>query len=385
MTEVRLTRRMLLGAATLASATAVTAAPRRARSAERDRARRIVDEATVIDMLAPPRLDLETTGWTRPLTDIERVEFLGSGITAMHNSTGVGGPSARTDALIFLAAWQGFAGRNPDVFTLIGTVADLDHAHANRRVGMIMGLQNADQFETVADVALFHSLGLRCAQLTYNSLNRLGAGCTERIDGGVSGYGVAIIAEMEARGMLIDVSHSGDRTTMDAIQLARGPIAITHANCRAISHHPRGKTDEAIVALAKKGGVIGISGVRQFVSDHEPTTLSDMVDHIEHVVKLTTVEHVGIGSDADLHGYDAMASAQYKMLKGAYKSSYGFRDKIDIEGFDNPRKIYILTDELLRRGWSDHDIALVLGGNFRRLLAQVWAPAGLDLPMPAKG
>jgi membrane dipeptidase len=324
-------------------------------------------------MLAPPRLDLEELeSPARLLSEKERADLRRSGLTALHNSIGIGGPGARTEALIFLAAWQGFAGRQADVFSLIGTVADLDRANAERKIGMIMGLQNAEQFETVADVALFYKLGLRCAQLTYNSMNRLGAGCTERVDGGVSDYGAAIIAEMNKVGMLVDVSHSGDRTTLDAIEISKKPIAITHANCRALSGHPRAKTDEAIVALAKKGGVFGVSGVRMFVSAQEPTTLGNIVDHIEHVAKLTSVEHVGIGSDADLNGYDDLPPEQLKMLKAAYKGSYGFRDKIDIEGFDNPLKFYALTDELIRRGWKDPDIALVLGGNFRRLLGAVW-------------
>ncbi|RYY41888.1 MAG: dipeptidase, partial [Sphingomonadales bacterium] len=227
-------------------------------------------------MLAPPRLDLAETAWTRPLTEKERADFLSCGITGMHNATGVGGPTARTDALIFLAAFQGLAGRNPDVFSLVGTVADLDRAKAQGKIGMIMGLQNAEQFDEVKDVILFHGLGLRCAQLTYNTMNRLGSGCTDRADGGVSDYGAEIVTEMERVGMLVDTSHCGDRTTLDAIALARGSIAITHSNCRALSHHPRSKTDEVIVALAKKGGVIGISGVRQFVSDHEPTTVRDI-------------------------------------------------------------------------------------------------------------
>lgn len=337
------------------------------------RARRLVERGPVIDMLAPPRLDLEELeSPARLLSEKERADLRRSGLTALHNSIGIGGPGARTEALIFLAAWQGFAGRQADVFSLIGTVADLDRANAERKIGMIMGLQNAEQFETVADVALFYKLGLRCAQLTYNSMNRLGAGCTERVDGGVSDYGAAIIAEMNKVGMLVDVSHSGDRTTLDAIEISKKPIAITHANCRALSGHPRAKTDEAIVALAKKGGVFGVSGVRMFVSAQEPTTLGNIVDHIEHVAKLTSVEHVGIGSDADLNGYDDLPPEQLKMLKAAYKGSYGFRDKIDIEGFDNPLKFYALTDELIRRGWKDPDIALVLGGNFRRLLGAVW-------------
>ena len=380
-TGVNCTRRGLLGTALLGPFASVGFDGVRAATARQPdalgryspRARRIVGDALVIDMLAPTRIDLERTVWTKPLTPTERADFASCGITAMHNSIGVGGPFAKQDALVFIAGSQGFVGRNADVFSLIGTVADLERAKVEHRVGVIMGLQNCDQFEDVSDVALFHGLGLRCAQLTYNEQNRLGAGCTERVDGGVTDYGAAIIAEMNRVGMLVDVSHCGDRTTLDGIAASAKPIAVTHANCRAVSNHPRAKTDEAIVALARKGGVIGISGVRNFVSDHEPTTLGNIVDHIEHVRALVGVEHVGIGSDSDLYGYDALPPDQYAKLKAAYKSAYGFRDKIDIEGFDHPRKVYDLTDEMLRRGWSDGNVALVLGGNFRRLLASVWS------------
>src|SRR5690606_23971525 len=107
-------------------------------------------------------------------------------------------------------------------------------------------------------------LGQRCSQLTYNSQNRIGSGSTDRVDGGVSDFGVAIIKAMNDAGMLVDVSHSGDRTTLDAIELSPVPISFTHSNCRALVDHPRVKTDEAIIALAKKGGVMGITGVRMF-------------------------------------------------------------------------------------------------------------------------
>ncbi|MFN7028578.1 MAG: dipeptidase [Sphingopyxis sp.] len=235
-----------------------------------------------------------------------------------------------------------------------------------------MGIQNAEHFEKIEDVALFRRLGLRCAQLTYNSQNLIGSGSTERIDGGVSDYGAAIIAEMEKQHMLVDVSHCGDQTTLDAIAIAKGPIAITHSNARALVDHPRVKTDAAIKALAAKGGVMGITGVRMFVRTTDPTNVGHMADHIDHVAKLVGMDHVGIGSDADLHGYDDMKPDEYALLKGAYKGSYAFRDKIDIDGFDHPLKVFDLTEELIRRGYSNHNITAVLGGNFRRLLAQVW-------------
>ena len=109
-----------------------------------------------------------------------------------------------------------------------------------------------------------------------------------------------------------------------------------------------------------------------FVRDREPTTVEHMVDHIDHVVKLVGIEHVGIGSDADLNGYDDMPEEQEKELSAAYKSSYGFRDKLDTDGFDHPKKVFDLTEALIRRDYSDDNIAAVLGGNFHRLLAATW-------------
>jgi membrane dipeptidase len=117
---------------------------------------------------------------------------------------------------------------------------------------------------------------------------------------------------------------------------------------------------------------MGITGVRMFVRTTDPTNVGHMADHIDHVAKLVGVDHVGIGSDADLHGYDDMKPDEYAALKGSYKGSYAFRDKIDIDGFDHPLKTFDLTEELIRRGYSNENIRAVLGGNFRRLLAQVW-------------
>lgn len=112
--------------------------------------------------------------------------------------------------------------------------------------------------------------------------------------------------------------------------------------------------------------------MRNFVRDKEPTTVEHMVDHIDHVVKLVGVDHVGIGSDADLKGYDDMPEDQRKMLRAAYKANYAFRDKLDTDGFDHPQKVFDLTEALIRRGYSDDNITAILGGNFRRLLGATW-------------
>lgn len=341
----------------------------------RSYSRRAVDlvrGSLVIDMLAPVTIDIDPDAWAKPLPPGRAADFRRSGITGFHHAYGLGGTDAYANALSYMAGWQGYAGRNPDVFALVGTAADLDRAKADGRAAVIMGIQNAQHFRTAADVKTFYELGQRCSQLTYNSQNLIGSGSTERVDGGVSDFGAAIIKAMNDVGMLIDVSHSGDRTTLDAVALSPKAIAYTHSNCRAISGHPRTKTDEAIRALAAKGGVMGITGVRQFVSRTDPTTIRHFADHIDYVVKLTGVEHVGIGSDADLYGYDDMRPDQLAALKGAYKDSYAFRDKIDVDGFDHPRKVFDLTEELIRRRYSDANIKAILGGNFRRLLGDTW-------------
>jgi membrane dipeptidase len=373
-----LTRRHLIKGALAAGAFpminrgsfAFAAAPAHQYSA---RAVTVVRDSLVIDMLAPLKLDFDPKFFDHPFGPKDIADFKASGITGFHHSIGIGGPTAKTDALDFLASYQGWVGRQADYFTLVGTAGDLDHAKAEGKFAIIMGLQNADQFEKPEDVLYFYRLGLRCAQLTYNSQNWIGSGSTDRVDGGVSDFGEEIIKAMNKTGMLVDTSHCGERTTLDAIELSPKPIAITHSNCKAIAQHPRNKSDEVIRKLAAKGGVMGISGVRMFVSTKDPTTVANMVDHIDHVVKLAGIEHVGIGSDADLNGYDDMPPDQYRDLKASYKASYAFRDKIDIDGFDHPQKIYDLTEELIRRGYSDANIRLILGGNFRRLLGATWA------------
>jgi membrane dipeptidase len=336
------------------------------------RAMQLVERSLVIDMLAVLVIDFRPEAYARTLTEQEEAMFRTSGITGFHNSIGTGGPQAVEQTLMFLAAWQGFVGRHSHLFSLIGKASDLDRAKTQGKVGVIMGLQNSEHFRQPEDVKQFYQLGQRCSQLTYNTQNLIGSGGTERVDGGVTDFGVKIINAMNEVGMLIDVSHSGDRTTLDAIELSSRPIAITHSNCRALNDHPRLKTDEAIRKLAARGGVMGITGVRNFVRGQEPTTIEHMVDHIEHVVKLVGIEHVGIGSDSDLNGYDDMPADQRKELLSMYKSSYAFRDKLDTDGFDHPRKVFDLTEALIRRGYSDDNITAILGGNFRRLLGATW-------------
>jgi membrane dipeptidase len=334
----------------------------------------LMRRSVVIDMLSP--FKISSSPWlTRPdtftATDVQR--FKDSGINVFHIAVGLGGPDPFATTLQFLAQWNGFIANHDQVVMRVDSAADLDRVKASGKIGVLLGLQNSEHFRSPNDVTFFHNLGQRVSQLTYNSRNLIGNGATERRDDGISDFGVGIIQRMNQVGMAVDVSHCGDRTTLDAFEVSKQPVLITHSNCRALAPgHPRCKTDEAIKRMASSGGVMGITGVRMFVKNDEPTTVEHLLDHFDHVRTLVGVQHVGVGSDIDLDGYDDMPPAELQRLKASYKGSYGFRDKIDIAGVDHPRRMYDLTEGLIRRKYSDQDIEQVLGGNFKRALSEIW-------------
>lgn len=341
------------------------------------RAIELVTGSTVIDMLSPFTLNFpkQAKWFANPetFTAADLQPFKDSGINVFHTAVGMGGPDAYLEVLKFFAAWNGFIADHTDDLMRIDSASDLDRVKRSGRIGVLLGLQNSEQFRTPADVNFFHGLGQRVSQLTYNSRNMIGNGSTERRDEGISDFGVAIIERMNSVGMAVDVSHCGDRTTLDAFEVSRRPVLITHSNCRAlVPGHPRCKTDEAIKKMGAAGSVMGITGVRMFVKADEPTTIEHVLDHFDHVARLTGPEHLGVGSDIDLYGYDAMPPELNRQLRAGYKGTYGFREKIDIEGIDHPRRMFDLAEGLIRRKYSNRDIEGILGGNFKRVLSQIW-------------
>ena len=337
----------------------------------------LVKQSTVIDMLSVLTLDFaKQDKWmldpeTFSAADIQ--PFKESGINVIHPAVGMGGPNAYENTLKFFASWNAFIANHDAHFIRIDSAVDLDRVKSSGKLGILLGLQNSDHFRRPDDVDFFRGLGQRVSQLTYNSRNLIGNGSTERRDEGISDFGVAIVERMNKVGMAVDVSHCGDRTTLDAFEVSKKPVLITHSNARAlVGDHPRCKTDEAIKKVGAAGSVMGITGVRMFVKTDEPTTIEHLLDHYDHVRKLIGPEHLGVGSDIDLYGYDKMPPELNKQLRAGYKGSYGFREKIDIEGVDHPKRMFDLTEGLIRRKYTDADIRGILGGNFARVLKQIW-------------
>ena len=341
------------------------------------RAVELVQRSTVIDMLAPlwisPSKTQKMLGNPENFKAEDFAPYKNSSINVFHIAIGTGGPDAYLETLQFLSGYNSLIARHDTWFERVETAERLDGIKASGKVGIILGIQNSEHFRKADDVDYFYGLGQRVSQLTYNARTLIGNGSTERRDEGLSDFGVSIVERMNKLGMAVDVSHCGDKTTLDAFELSKKPVLITHSNCRALNpNHPRCKTDEAIKAMAAKGGVMGITEVRMFVSPKEPTGVDTMLDHYDYVAKLVGVEHVGVGSDIDLLGYDAMPPEEYKQLKAGYKSTYGFRDKIDLDGYNFAKRAFDLAEGLIRRKYSDANIEGILGGNFRRVLKEIW-------------
>ena len=338
----------------------------------------LVEGSLVIDMLSPLTLASSTAqAWYGNPENIPESLWDGfkrSGINAVLDAVGTGPFGAREAVLTRVAAVNGLIAHNGHRMLRVARVADLDEAASGDRVGLIFGVQNSDHFESPDDVDFFYGLGQRVSQLTYNARNLIGTGATDRVDGGLSDYGVTIIERMNEVGMAVDVSHCGDRTSLDAFEASKKPVLVTHSNVRALAAgHVRCKPDEVIDAVKKAGSVFGITGVRMFVKADEPTTIEHLLDHFDYVARRIGVEHLGIGSDIDLYGYDDMPEEDMTRLKSAYtKGKYHFRDQIDIPEVAHPQRVFDLTEGLIRRGYSDSDIRGILGGNFRRVLEEIW-------------
>jgi membrane dipeptidase len=382
-----LSRRSLLGGGAVATS-AMVAAPllnfgsyRAFAQSERSYSKRVVDlvkRSTVIDMLSPLTLASSTSeAWYGDPAKIPASfweDLKRSGIDVLHDAKGTGFEDARAQCLFMAAAINGVIAHHGDHLIRIEKAADLDRAARSEKVGIIFGIQNSDHFGTLDDVALFHGLGQRVSQLTYNTRNLIGTGSTDRVDGGLSDFGVAIVEKMNQVGMAVDVSHCGDQTSLDAFEVSKKPVLVTHSNVRALAGgHVRCKPDAVIDAVGRAGSVFGVTGVRMFVKADEPTTVEHVLDHFDYVAKRIGIEHVGVGSDIDLYGYDDMPADDMKSLRAAYtKGKYAFREKIDVDELAHPQRMFDLADGLIRRGYSDSDVEGVLGGNFRRVLEQIW-------------
>ena len=328
-----------------------------------DEARRIYDAAIVID-------GLNVSNWNSPAV---YDSLSASGVTAINATIAIWEDYAET--LDHIAKWLVRFRNLSDKLLQVKTVADIRLAKQTGKVGVILGWQNASPIGNRLDrLEVFYSLGVRIIQLTYNERNLLGNGCYERTDEGLSHFGVEAVRKMNRLGILIDLSHVGEPTMRDAIQASDKPVACTHANARAQFDHVRNKSDDVLRSIAEKGGVIGANAFPRFLPTGFESTVDDFVDVIEDLINRVGIDHVGIGTDYTQDQppefFEWLFMLQGTQPRDTYKPLPD--PLLHPRDMETPDKLPNLAAALLRRGHTEDDIHKILGGNWLRLLQEVW-------------
>lgn len=284
------------------------------------------------------------------------------------------------DAVKQIAYWEDQIVQHPDTFARVRVRADLERAHRDRRVGLIYGFQESSPIgEDLDRIDLFQRLGVRVIQLTHNRRNLVGDGCMEPGNAGLSDFGRAVIARLNEKRVVVDLAHGGQRTTREAIAASKAPVLISHAGCRALADLPRNVADAELEAMADKGGVIGIVFWPYLNRTRQPMA-ADVIAHIEHAIAVCGEDHVGLGTDATVSPMPRTPEFERQnreyieqlIADGIFEQGRSPDLHLFIPDLNHARRFETLAFKLSQRGHSDARIAKVLGGNFARVMGEVW-------------
>jgi membrane dipeptidase len=263
---------------------------------------------------------------------------------------------------------------------IVESGADLACAHRERRLGLILWFQGTEPLgEDLDRVALFKKRGVRVIQLTHNRRNLVGDGATEPGNAGLSNYGHKVIERLNAEKIVVDLAHGSQRTIKEGIAASKAPVLISHTGCRALADLPRNTRDEELRALAERGGVAGIIFWPYLRIDTQPMAV-DVIRHIEHAIKVAGEDHVGIGTDGPVSAiertpeYEKQNREYIRMMKedGIFAKERPDDLYTFIPDLNMPNRFEVLGAMLSERGHSDARIAKLLGGNFARVMGEVW-------------
>jgi membrane dipeptidase len=293
----------------------------------------------------------------------------------------VGGLSA---ANCTVSVWEGFADtvnniadmkklirENSELVSLVRTTQDVLDAKANGKTGIILGFQNAHAFEdNLGYIEAFADMGVRVVQLCYNTQNLVGTGCYER-DGGLSGFGREVIAEMNRVGIMVDLSHVGGNTSEEAILASSKPVCYSHCLPSGLKEHQRNKSDDQLRFIAEHGGFIGVTMFPPFLKRGTEATVDDYVEAIDYVIDLVGEDCVGVGTDFT-QGYDKGFFDWITHDKGQYRQLTKFGPILNPLGIRTIGEFPNLTAAMQKAGWSEGRIRKVMGANWLRIFGEVW-------------
>ena len=286
------------------------------------------------------------------------------------------------ETVLNIERWNRWFERFPDLIFQGFTAADIEIARQTGRTAIYFGSQNPSCIEDdIGLVEVLHRLGMRFMQLTYNNQSLLATGCYEAEDGGLSRMGREVVREMNRVGMVVDMSHSGDRSTLEAIEHSTRPIAITHANPASWHSARRNKSDTVLKALAESGGMLGLSLYPHHLKGGSQCNLAEFCDMAARAVDVMGAGNVGIGSDLCQDQPDSIVEW---MRVGRWTKAIDYGEgSADAPGFppmpdwfgDN-RDFGNIAEGLKSRGMSEAEVAGVMGGNWMRFYADSFGPEG---------
>ena len=365
---------LLAGAAALgAVGPVVRAAAMDSPGGTSDAARRLYASALILDCNSAPPLPERL-----PLSQADLDLVRGSGINVIKLSLGgINSDFAHTVGSI--AEVQQLIALHGDYFTAVRSAADMVRAKRERKLGIILSFESVEMLGgQLTAFEVFRNLGVRVMQLSYNRTSPFAAGVMEPKAGGLTALGREAVREMNRLGVAIDLSHANPATTTDALVLSSQPPVMTHAGCAALHAHPRNKTDEQLRALAVKGGVVGIYDLPYLTASPRQPTVDDYMAHLAHALQVAGEDHVGVGSDVDIAPFDtsprgmAEFSRTVEERRAAGLSAPEEDRPTYVVGLNEPRRMEIIADRLLKLGYSAGATEKVLGANFARVFTQIW-------------
>ncbi|MDT9598352.1 membrane dipeptidase [Sphingosinicella rhizophila] len=326
---------------------------------------RLHDSAIVIDAVCPLASDPDYLEWYRQ-----------GGVTALAPT--IGSTEGKGETLTRLAPWHRLL-RERDDLLLIRTASDIGVAKATGRLGIYFHFQGTDPIEDDLDlIDLYKSLGVGMIQLAYNRRNRVGDGCEESSDAGLSRFGCKLVERLNAARIIVDCSHTGQRTAMQAVERSAAPVVLSHSNVAAIHATPRNVSWDLIDAIAQSGGVIGVVAFPGLVAADPRPSIDQLIVHIDALVGRVGVDHVGLGLDyysmqaGVASDDDALATYEQALCEGIWTSAYPKPPHHYPQGMEIPSKLSELTRQLSLHGYTEKEIRKILGENWLRIMKMVW-------------